>query len=101
MRIALLHDHYDEKHLADVKAEMKKLGAPTIKAVYLAGNDHYAALEGTHRILAAKDLGLVPIIDTIDYDKTKDDFVDGMQDDFTVAEICDRAYQAKEVCFND
>lgn len=33
MKIALLHNHYNQKHLDDVKKEMNILGAPTINFV--------------------------------------------------------------------
>lgn len=44
--------------LAEVVAEMRSLGAPTIR-VWWAG-DHWRALEGSHRLAAAHALGLVP-----------------------------------------
>jgi hypothetical protein len=67
MKVALVHDHYDAAHLEAVKAEMATMGAPVIKAVYMECYDLYAALEGCHRIRAAKELGLVPIIDEVEY----------------------------------
>lgn len=72
MQIALLHDHYDDAHLDAVKSEMLKMGAPVIKAVWMDCYDCYAALEGCHRIRAAKSLGIVPVIDAIDYDDVCD-----------------------------
>jgi uncharacterized ParB-like nuclease family protein len=96
MRIALVHNHYDAVHLAEVKAEMVQLGAPTIKAVWMECYGHYAALEGCHRIRAAKDLGLEPIIDEVEY---SDDIVDGMDGDWTVANIADDSYKSEIIEF--
>jgi hypothetical protein len=45
-------------HLADVKADMATLGPPTVRCVEWRGE--YYALEGSHRLRAAFDLGLVP-----------------------------------------
>jgi hypothetical protein len=76
MKIALLHNHYNQKHLDDVKKEMNILGAPTIKVVWMACYDCYAAIEGCHRIRAAKELNLMPVIEEIDYDEKISDLVD-------------------------
>jgi len=45
-------------HLEAVKADMAKLGAPTIRCVDCG--DHLMALEGSHRLAAAHALGLTP-----------------------------------------
>ncbi len=50
----------DMDHLAEVVAEMEKRGAPTIEVVDCG--DYYQALEGSHRIAAAKALDLVPVL---------------------------------------
>lgn len=96
MQIALIHDHFDERHLEAVKAEMRILGAPTIKAVWMECWGVWAALEGCHRIRAAAELGLIPEIDEIEYsvEITTDDV--GLSEAFggdiwTVAEIADDA----------
>jgi hypothetical protein len=44
--------------LAQVVTEMRALGAPTIEVVDCG--DHYQALEGSHRLAAAAELGLTP-----------------------------------------
>ena len=72
MELYLLHEYYNEEHLEAVKAEMAKLGAPVIRAIYDDCNDIYIALEGSHRIRAAKALGLTPIIDEVDYNDVCD-----------------------------
>lgn len=54
----------DAQKLAAVTAEMERLGAPTIRAVWCG--DHYKAIEGSHRLAAAHDLGITPEIDALD-----------------------------------
>jgi hypothetical protein len=44
------------EHLARVREEMRRLGPPTVRAVIF--EDHYFALEGAHRIEAARLLRL-------------------------------------------
>jgi len=98
MKIALVHNHYDPDHLAAVIEEMKILGAPTIKAVWMECYGHYAALEGCHRIRAAKALGLVPEIEDVEY---SDELVEGMQDDVTVEQIADSSNESVVIEFED
>jgi hypothetical protein len=86
MTVVLVHDHYDAEHLESVKNEMLTMGAPVIKAVWMDCYGHYAALEGCHRIRAAATLGLNPVIEEIEYN---DDIVDGMDGEWTVAQIAD------------
>lgn len=43
---------------------MGEIGAPIIKCFKLSSNTYYA-LEGSHRVTAAKELGLEPILDVI------------------------------------
>ena len=96
MRIALVHKHFDGKHLEEVKAEMIKLGSPVIKAVWMECYNHYAALEGCHRIRAAKELGLTPVIEEVEY---SDKLVDGMDGEWTVSEIADDSYKSVVIEF--
>ena len=98
MRIALVHDHFDAGHLADVIEEMKVIGAPVIKAVWMEVYNHWAALEGCHRIRAAKALGLTPEIEEVEY---SDDLVEGMQDDVTVEQIADSSNESEVISFED
>jgi len=93
MKVALVHDHYDEKHLEEVKAEMLTFGAPVIKAVWMECYDMYAALEGCHRIRAAKELGLEPIIEEVEY---SDDLTD---DGCSISEIADVAHKSTVIEF--
>lgn len=92
MKIALVHDHFDADHLEAVKAEMAKLGAPKIKAVWMECFGHFAALEGCHRIRAAAELGLVPEIEEVEY---SDELVEGAEDGITVADVADGSYETK------
>ena len=94
MRIALVHDHFDEAHLAEVIEEMKTLGTPVIKAVWMECFNHWAALEGCHRIRAAKEMGLTPEIEEVAYSDDPCD-VDGM----TVAEVADRSRESDVIEF--
>ena len=65
---------------------------------------HWAALEGCHRVRAAKALGLTPIIEEIEYseDVTLDDVgCDQSGDGCTIAEVCDDSYRAEIVIFSE
>lgn len=53
-------------HLAEVMAEMMVLGAPTIKA--FDTGELYRAVEGSHRLHAAVELGLTIYIDVVTED---------------------------------
>lgn len=59
MIIHLLHNHFDKNHLENVKAEMLKLGTPTVR-VYSLAHDMNFAIEGCHRLRAANELGITP-----------------------------------------
>lgn len=62
-KVIALHE-IDEAKLVGVMAEMRRLGAPTIRVIEEAGR--FWAVEGTHRLEAAKRLGLTPRIEVID-----------------------------------
>lgn len=92
MNIILPHAEFDADHLAAIIKEMKIMGAPTIKAVDCG--EYFVALEGSHRIRAAIELGLSVEIDEVEYSEiaTTDDVVPGSYDDcWTIAEIVDAA----------
>jgi len=101
MKIALVHDHYDDQHLDAVIAEMRALGAPSIHAVWMDCYDCYAALEGCHRIRAAKALGLVPEIIEVEYSDDMASTVLGYDgdEDYEINAICDDAYKATIIEF--
>lgn len=104
MLIALVHSHYDADHLATVKAEMAVRGAPVIKAVWMECHGHWAALEGCHRIRAAAELGLTPLIDEIEYSDEvtlADIGCDDSGDGYTVADIAGDSHNAAYFVFED
>ena len=90
MYIALLHGHYSEEHLKAVRTEMETLGAPTIKAIYNEVEGVWMACEGCHRIRAAKELGIAPIIEDVTECETVTIDWDGDPDtEIEVAEIAE------------
>lgn len=58
MRVVAKHLPYDDGHLAEVLDTMRLCGAPTIRVVRFDGD--LLALEGSHRLAAAHQLGLEP-----------------------------------------
>lgn len=68
IRIATIN-HPDPTHLAAVRAEMLRLGAPTVRVVRDEAQGLYLALEGSHRLAAARELGIVPILQVIPEDE--------------------------------
>lgn len=68
MKIALLHSHFDKGYLESVKAEMIELGEPTIKAIWFECYGFWGALEGSHRVRAAKELRMSVNIEEVDYE---------------------------------
>jgi hypothetical protein len=103
MKIALVHDHYSEEHLAEVIEQMKTLGAPKIHAVWMECYGHFAALEGCHRIRAAKVLGLVPEIIEVDYSDEMASTILGYDgdEDYPISEICDDSYRSTIIEFDE
>ena len=85
MQIALLHKHYNRGQLEQVKREMVELGAPIIRAIWSEMYGLWLAVEGSHRLRAAEELGISPKIDDISDDDTVMIQVDG--DDERVAVI--------------
>lgn len=79
-------------HLAGVIAQMRVLGAPTIHVVDCG--DYYQALEGSHRLAAAAELGLVPNLTIIEQDQVID--ISGF-DWFDTANWAETAYTGGEV----
>lgn len=87
MTIALLHKHYDSSKLEAVKMEMQTLGAPVIKAVWMECWNMWVALEGCHRLRAAHELGLEPVIDEVEY--SDDTITLDSGDEYKISEIAD------------
>ena len=67
--LRLVH-HTSPVHVEHVKAEMIKRGPPTIRVVDCG--DCYIAIEGCHRLTAAAELGIAPILNVL----SQDDFVE-------------------------
>jgi hypothetical protein len=69
-----IHPAYDDAKLRYMKALILERGAPRIRVVDCG--DHYFAIEGSHRLAAAADLGVVPCLivlsknDHVDLDST-------------------------------
>lgn len=70
MTLIILVNDTDAAHLDEVKADMAHLGAPTIRAI--DAGDHLIAIEGSHRLRAAQELGVAVNIQTINDDETVD-----------------------------
>ncbi|NBK25823.1 MAG: hypothetical protein EOM68_27890 [Spirochaetia bacterium] len=87
MEIALVHKHYSETHLSDVMAEMQTLGAPAIRAIWSECYGLWLAVEGCHRIRAAKALGLEVVIDDVSDDETVTIEQDGEQVELAVEDL--------------
>lgn len=102
MKVALVSEIFDVEHLKSVKNEMIAKGAPSIHAVWMECYDMYVALEGCHRIRAAKELGLTPEIIEVDYSDDMASTIDGYDgdDDYTISSICDGSYKSTIVDFN-
>lgn len=88
--IVLLHNHYDEQKLEQVKAEMLVLGAPTVRVYDLGFDNLCQAVEGCHRLRACEALGIVPNLEYIAEDtKIADLNLDDDNGFETVAELGD------------
>lgn len=59
----------DAEHLAEVTATMQERGAPTIRALWAPEHGVWLALEGSHRLRAAADLDLVPVVQELALDE--------------------------------
>jgi len=77
MKVILAHDHFDQEHLDEVVAEMKVLGAPTIRVYETEIHNTYQAVEGCHRLRACEILGIEPNIIELDVDTLIED-VEGL-----------------------
>lgn len=89
--IYAIHD-IDHEKLETVIAEMRELGAPTIKVVDCG--DHYMALEGSHRLAAAAALELTPELEV--YQQDDEIEIDGF-DWFDACNWAGTRYPAGEV----
>lgn len=57
-----LHAHYRPAHLAHVVQRMRVLGPPRIRAYHDPVTDAWFCFEGTHRLRAALQLGVAPVL---------------------------------------
>lgn len=95
MNLITLHKADDAKVISVIN-EMRTRGAPTLRAVDM-GDDVWVALEGTHRICAAKGLGLTPIITPIAYgdDELPEDIQDEVEEyGVTIEDFVDSVYRS-------
>ena len=103
MKITLMHDHYDQEHLDHVTEEMKTLGAPRIKAIWMECWCTWVALEGCHRLRAAKVLGLTPEIEAVDYneDVMASDLGLDWEDDAAITSATETAHRRTTLTFKE
>jgi hypothetical protein len=66
-----LHEHYSIEHLRDVIEAMKQLGSPRIRAYFDDKSGAWFATEGTHRLRAAKLLGIAPVMVPTRWSRTR------------------------------
>jgi hypothetical protein len=64
-----LHHYYRPEHLAHVIAEMNHRGPPVLRAHF--DGEMWHASEGTHRLRAAKILGLAPVLVPVPWRRTQ------------------------------
>lgn len=87
--IRLMHSHYDPEHLDEVKTEMLKLGAPSIRAIWSEAHGMWYAVEGCHRIRAAKELGIEVNIIDVSKKRTITIELDAQNEKVKVADLLD------------
>lgn len=62
MIVVPLHKYFSPARLAMVIGKMRSMGPPRIRAYFDAASRAWFSLEGTHRLRAAKLLGVAPIM---------------------------------------
>ena len=99
MKTILMHNEYREEHLAAVIEQMRTLGAPTLRAVWIEAYGAWMLLEGCHRARAAKALGLSINIDAVEFvaEMTTTDLGLDCQDEMTMEELVDDAHRREMV----
>lgn len=91
----------DNSHLENVKSEMMQLGSPTIKAVWAEVYNAFVALEGSHRIAAAAELGITVVIDEVEYsDSLISDLGIDDSEDNTIENYVDTAWQRSNLTYD-
>lgn len=66
-----LHHYYSPSHLVEVIGKMQNLGPPVLRAYFDEEIGAWHAREGTHRLRAAKALGLAPILVPVPWKRSK------------------------------
>lgn len=64
-----LHHYFRPAHLEHVIGEMRRRGAPVLRAYF--DGEIWHAREGTHRLRAAKALGIAPILVPVPWPKSR------------------------------
>ena len=85
----ILRNKTEKKHLEKIIDEMKILGTPTIKAFYDESENMYIAINGSHRLMACKHLGLTPELEEVEY--SSEEFEDDDKDITSIEIIVDSA----------
>ena len=86
---------------AQVRAYMLANGAPTIRVVDCG--DHYVALEGSHRLAIAAELGITPKLDILSQDEMVAaddlDWAENLNaaESYTAGELAGEAYSMQSV----
>jgi len=84
--IIITPNKINQAHLKAVKAEMLTLGAPAIRAI--GNGEIYWAIEGSHRLVAAYELGLEPEIEEVEYSNEMITIQwDGAAEEFVASEL--------------
>lgn len=88
----------DLDHLTEVSKEMEEIGRPVIRVAYDPAYDSYIAFEGSHRIKAAHDKGIKPILDEVDINDVYNGkySLDELSDDLDISDLgqwLDNAYR--------
>lgn len=88
----------DLDHLAEVSKEMDEIGRPVIRVAYNPVYDSYIAFEGSHRLKAAHDKGIKPILDEVDINDVYNGkySLDELSDDLDIPDLeqwLDNAYR--------
>ena len=102
MVAVVLLNEAQEEHLKEVESYMLENGTPVIKVVFDESAGVYVALEGSHRLHAAKALGITPIFEEydLDVDCMLSDYVDLDADDYPMAEIVGDYWRRPIIDFN-
>ncbi|HYX39353.1 MAG TPA: hypothetical protein VE954_40140 [Oligoflexus sp.] len=102
LKIALLHERVNVNQLEMIKKEMAVLGRPVIRAVWTDTYGMWLALEGTHRLRAAYEMSLLPLVYEVAYqpDVTLSSLgLDCESDTTTLEDVLNSCYRATVLHF--